>query len=849
MITTLRKNTNPRALDIAPQLQNTLNANGMQAQIAMTPTGEYQLITMSHNTSTPRRYTLNDAQLEALRNGGTNVWDKKAYQTFVSIVRNDYYIPGSWVAARNANSPVNMGLNGHRLNPGEYGYRGERPFPPFRGARFGQFDHFLDGFRAFGRHGYHARRIDDRPFLASSAPVVMDRPDGRLKPGELKTGDYGFYDKGNQQQDSLANMKVDVKPKELVRPKGQALTLGEYLNSYSSELTFSGDGFNKVLSSHGIVIDKDKKTLTIKSDGVNKDFQYKLTDDELKKILNDKLRFTSGEGKHKMVHNKTAPNISERLDVINNVISKDFSDKITKDHLQSKDYINIKLKPEVEKELNLGQQQAASYAKNLDVIDIDMKNMRQDYKTGYIDKWNSIGVVDGRSLDASQGFYLPVKDGRAVSVGEIQAYPTSDGQKTTFRMTAVINNQLMSHEISKDDYLKFINYDDEYRLKLFDNVFDEVKIKSASNGQMQDAVRSGSLDQANGVVALKGDYSLVNANTTAAITGAMAWKDQISGNYQINVRTNKDVGMWSFKITEAQYNAFKNGTDNDRAKMLTMLIPFTDENKQKMQVVPTSSLHQDNNLSRFNNNATISNKVIDELHKAGLGTEAVKTADKKSVLSEDVVTAHKEKPSQQESKVVHYGNEEINLNDLRTAAKLNLLGDAGVNGESLNNLKESKEWKRSGEHGRATSVGDISVERLKDEQGKVIEGKYKMSAVIDGNVFSHEITQKDYNKFLAVNDYQRMKLFDKIFPEVEMKTKPGHGFNLGAAILAAVTTGLDVAAGLSMPAPPRPKPDFYESKAVFSKPGVVSPEAVAAASFAAEMGEDRGHGEGRGMGV
>ena len=48
-----------------------------------------------------------------------------------------------------------------------------------------------------------------------------------------------------------------------------------------------------------------------------------------------------------------------------------------------------------------------------------------------------------------------------------------------------------------------------------------------------------------------------------------------------------------------------------------------------------------------------------------------------------------------------------------------------------------------------------------------------MSAVIDGNVVSHEINQKQYDKFLVVNDYQRMKLFDKIFPEVEMKTKEG----------------------------------------------------------------------------
>ena len=69
-----------------------------------------------------------------------------------------------------------------------------------------------------------------------------------------------------------------------------------------------------------------------------------------------------------------------------------------------------------------------------------------------------------------------------------------------------------------------------------------------------------------------------------------------------------------------------------------------------------------------------------------------------------------------------------------------------------------------------------------------------MTAVIDGNVFSHEITQKQYDKFLAINDYQRMKLFDKIFPEVEMKTKPESRFNLGAAILAAVTVGADVKA-------------------------------------------------------
>lgn len=278
---------------------------------------------------------------------------------------------------------------------------------------------------------------------------------------------------------------MDVKPRVLERPKGKALPLKDYINGYSTLLTFSGAGFAEVLSSHGIVVDKDKKTLTIKSDGVNKNLEYTLTDEELNTILNDKLRFTDTRGKKKQIHNKNAPNISERLDVINKVIANDFADKITVDHLQSKDYINIKLKPEAAASLGLLETQANAYNKNIDTLDLDMREMRQDYRTGFVDKWNSIGVVDGRTLSEDNGFYLPMNKGRRVSVGEIQAYPTNDGTKTSYRMTAVINNLVMSHEISKDDYIKFINYDDEHRLQLFDKVFDEVKIKSASNGKLK----------------------------------------------------------------------------------------------------------------------------------------------------------------------------------------------------------------------------------------------------------------------------------------------------------------------------------------------------------------------------
>ena len=815
-----RKNTNPR-WDIAPQLQTTLNANGMQAHLAQDAAGNYQLITMAHNTSTPRYYQVSERQVENLRNGGTNFWNKKAYETFTSIVGKDYYMPGSWVAAKNANSPVNNGLWGHTIGRGEYGYRGGPRFRPFVGARYGMFNSFLPGYPGMGPRGFHIRRVEGRPFFAYSAPVVMDRPDGRLKPGELKSGSYGFYDKGNQQTDVLDHLEIKIKPKILVRPKGQSEPLDKVMGS---NLYPTSELFQHMLASHGVIINEKDKTLTIKSSSVNKDLQYKLMDEELEKLLAENFKHTDNKGNK----GKNGVTVDERIAILNKVIEGDFADKITRASLNTKDYVDIKLRPEKEKEIYLEQEAALKNAQMMDII--HLKEPRQDYHTGFIDKWNSIGVVDGRMLSLEKGFYLPNKDGRRVSVGEIQAYPIHNGEKTSFRMTAVINNQVMSREISKEDYLRFINYDDEHRLELFDKIFDEVKIKSSNNGRNEDGILSGNIDTANGVVKLTGNYSLVNSSSKAIITSAMAWKDQISGNYLINMRDSKDVGMWSFKISEEQYLRFKNATNDERAKMLTEFIPIRDEQGNKLQVVKDLKLplsHAEQNLDTGMSNERLSKGV----GLKGIPAEGLSKQDLHQLtLMEDKMK----------------GN--ISLEQLRKEAKIALSGDAAVNGESLQNLKTSKEWKRSGEHGRSTMVSDIAVERLRDAEGKVIEGKYKMSAVIDGNVFSHEITQKDFNKFLAVNDYQRMKLFDKIFPEVQMQTKTGHGFNLGAAILAAVTTGLDVMAGLSMP--PRPRPEIYEQKSVYFKPGVVSAAEVAAAkyeNFHHEEGLSRS--EGRGMGI
>ena len=119
-----------------------------------------------------------------------------------------------------------------------------------------------------------------------------------------------------------------------------------------------------------------------------------------------------------------------------------------------------------------------------------------------------------------------------------------------------------------------------------------------------------------------------------------------------------------------------------------------------------------------------------------------------------------------------------------------------VSGQALEMLNEDKGWFREGKHGREVEVYDVWVEKVEaskdssnQEQGKDGETKYKMSAVINGQEISHEITEKQYDKFMAMDDYHRLKMVSKVFDEVDMKTLPGRGFNFGAALLA----GLQVA--------------------------------------------------------
>ena len=173
-------------------------------------------------------------------------------------------------------------------------------------------------------------------------------------------------------------------------------------------------------------------------------------------------------------------------------------------------------------------------------------------------------------------------------------------------------------------------------------------------------------------------------------------------------------------------------------------------------------------------------------------------------------------------------------------------GIGRVYGEDLYGMESRQGWFREGAHGREVSVGEIRVEPVRDEneeQGR--DMKYRMTAVINGEAISHEITRRQYDKFMAVDDYHRMVLFSKVFKEVDMKDLPRErdGVNVGAAILAALTAAGELARG------PRMAPDLYMERhaggRVYMKPGVDSPQDIASRAFDAGINAAE-HGVGLG---
>ena len=105
----IRKNTNPRMMDLQPEMQDILRRNGMQAHVVSDGTG-YRLVVQGHD-SPLLTYDLTERQMLALTDWGTNSANKKAYNVFTSIVVKDFYIPKTAVSLWDCTATVSVWAN------------------------------------------------------------------------------------------------------------------------------------------------------------------------------------------------------------------------------------------------------------------------------------------------------------------------------------------------------------------------------------------------------------------------------------------------------------------------------------------------------------------------------------------------------------------------------------------------------------------------------------------------------------------------------------------------------------------------------------------------------------------
>lgn len=454
---------------VSRELADLLHRNGMRAQLGVEG-NDYVLYVQGHD-SPAIRYKITEQQMRALSEGGTNFSNKRAYNTFNSIVKNDFDMPSSYVAARNAGGSVAMGLHGYRESP--YGFGDDRPMP------YHAFGYGFLGWKPLRQDGFHLRRI-------GGTVMVPEHSDGRLRPGELQSGSYGYYYKGQSSalmrtgsanysgqtgEDVLAGMtKVDMEPFEFP-PRSQVPALS-YNEHITSDVYFTNDKFQEVLNSRGIFIDEKHKLLKIESvDAPDK--MYDLTDDQLKKLTSNDLSDVS---------------VQQRLDIINDIIKIDFKDAITVDMLNSKEWLHIGLHPEEEQRLK--QEMAAGMGQGDPLLLERHHAPTLDPEQGY---------VNGQDLAQSndrKGWYREGRNGREVVVGDIwvekeaiveqerdskksgRDSEDSDKGRFTYRMSAVINGEVITHEISQKQYEKFLVVDDYHRQRMMSKVFDEVDMKT-----------------------------------------------------------------------------------------------------------------------------------------------------------------------------------------------------------------------------------------------------------------------------------------------------------------------------------------------------------------------------------
>lgn len=444
--------------DLSPDFQDILRRNGLQAHVTYDG-GRAGLLVQGHD-SPLMRYDLSPEQVERLTHWGTNSANRQAYQTLVDILSRDFDVPRAYVNASNANGAVVMGLHGYRLDRDErmrYGCAGTSDMRQHLLVSPGYS--FL-GWTPRNQPGYHIRRMED--------PFVAERPDGSIKPGELRSGTYGFYYKGggeaaaDRQQaaaqsldlTSLLGMQELFTPYASVpRSEGPAIPLDQLCHTEYSAMAFSAQGFEECLRTHGLVLDKDNSLLIIQSDSKSQDVLCDLSSDELSALTDGSL--------------ENVP-LQQRVDILNSHIREFFTDGIDTAFLSSDRRLDLMFDDAALDRLTVSQGVYEPAGEDRVLHD----GRQQD---GGVSLMEGEGAVSGRRLEelsAGRAWYQSGSSAR-VDVTGIDVQRTTEGQ---YRMSAVINGREFSHEITERQYEKFLSLDEMHQMRMMDRIFPEVSI-------------------------------------------------------------------------------------------------------------------------------------------------------------------------------------------------------------------------------------------------------------------------------------------------------------------------------------------------------------------------------------
>ena len=520
--------------------------------------------------------------------------------------------------------------------------------------------------------------------------MTPERPDGRIKPGEMRSGSYGFYYKGNRReasQDTIDQVIADPKIKILQapeRPKGQAKPLTDMM---TTDLYFKKGDWQEVLQSHGLHIRKEPNgnnmVLMVQSAATKRDVYYHLQPEELAKLTADKLTGSGGAS------------IDERLAIINNVIEKDFKDKVTLDMLKSKDMITVDFKPEVKAELEADyieqerllaeQKEIAEQNKRYEEARREEMNRLNQEEARIRQDPNAISGRTIGELMPGKGFFNSTNGGREAVVTEIRVDKTRGGN---YVMSAVINGERVTHGITEKDYDKFLALDDEHRLKFFDKKFDEVVIHRGDG-------RGGD------------DIYMQNGYTRnpSALTGVFIQKEPSREEIMAFV---KNASIGTFLTTGAGQLAAAEGikVSNIEAysvnELLARLSPEDLKDIDKQQLADLNGKYI---LSARVDGKLLTHELTQEQYD---GYKTLSKADQLRFFNETfgVSDGTTERIADQKTYITQ---EQLQIE--RALSN-------GVDGQSLQALNEKKGFYREGKHGREVEVGAITVDKDPQQEGK-----------------------------------------------------------------------------------------------------------------------------------